>query len=183
MAAKRTTADKGTRQRQRTASKATAKDTARAKGATKLDGADADARTGRPSALDEVLVIGGQHVKAGDYFVMLLTAGARPVDARRAAGLSKTTLYRLLNTGKAAKSGKARDFWHRVRRARSQGKTALLAKITGAKDWRAAAWALERMWPEEFGRPLAPPRDERPPTEAPAPFVIERRTAAPARSP
>ena len=41
-----------------------------------------------------------------------------------------------------------------VQHARARGRVALIESIITDKDWRAKAWYLERIWPEEFG-PLA----------------------------
>ena len=38
-----------------------------------------------------------------------------------------------------------------VQYARARGRVALIESIITDKDWRAKAWYLERIWPEEFG--------------------------------
>ena len=52
------------------------------------------------------------------------------------------------------------QFFHSVTRARARAKINFVANIRKAapKDWKAAAWLLERMFPTEYGRTA--PREE-----------------------
>lgn len=48
-----------------------------------------------------------------------------------------------------------------LKKADSQRKAALLSRIIGASDtsWQAAAWLLERRYPEEYAKPKRPEED------------------------
>ena len=70
------------------------------------------------------------------------------------AGIHHDTLLRWRNKGRTAKSGKFFGFFGAVKRAEEQFKAHNIAIIQQAaiKQWQAAAWLLERKYPEEFGR-------------------------------
>ena len=67
-------------------------------------------------------------------------------------GVSKNAYYQWLQKGEQQTSGIYRDFYDAVKAAEQQAKRALLGKLHQSIDWRAAAWILERRWPEEWGR-------------------------------
>lgn len=87
--------------------------------------------------------------------VEAVEAGAFQKDAAAAAGVSETTLYRWLQEG--AKDGahpELREFRESLTRARAHAKVSAIATLRRAAsdDWRAAAFLLERAWPDEWGR-------------------------------
>lgn len=69
-------------------------------------------------------------------------------------GIHRVTFMRWRNKGQIAKSGKFCDFCNAVKRAEEQFKAHNIDLIQQAanKQWQAAAWLLERKYPEEFGR-------------------------------
>jgi hypothetical protein len=55
-----------------------------------------------------------------------------------------------------------RDFRERVEQARAEGEVRNVTHIAKAAttSWQAAAWLLERQFPERWGRPSAPQRQD-----------------------
>jgi hypothetical protein len=86
-----------------------------------------------------------------------LRAGAFRAHAARAAGVAESTVDAWLRRGDAGERN-YRDFAREVRRAQAEDAIRSQAIITRAAfglvdgDWRAAAWALERKHPKEYGR-------------------------------
>ncbi|GGA31944.1 hypothetical protein GCM10007416_00600 [Kroppenstedtia guangzhouensis] len=70
------------------------------------------------------------------------------------SGISKDTLYRWLKQGRRAKRGKYREFSDAVEKALAESEMRDVAVIaTAAKEnWQAAAWRLERKFPDRWGR-------------------------------
>lgn len=83
-------------------------------------------------------------IRAGNY---IETASAY-------AGISKDTLYRWLKQGKRAKRGKYRDFSDAVEKALAESEIRDVTIIAKAAEdnWQAAAWRLERKFPDRWGR-------------------------------
>jgi transposase len=75
--------------------------------------------------------------------VILLSQGVSVVELCDVLGISRATYYRHLKADE--------DFAHQVRRARALVSVDLLRVIQEARDWRAAAWLLERRYPDEWG--------------------------------
>lgn len=71
-----------------------------------------------------------------------------------ALGISKQTWYNWLNKGEKAKSGMYRELWEEVQKAESRAETRYVSIIAKAapENWQAAAWWLERKYPERWGR-------------------------------
>jgi transposase len=113
---------------------------------------------GRPSKLSEDAIA---------QIESLIRAGATVEVAAQAAGVSRGTIYRWLKQGEKARAGTiARRLRDRVERARAESETVLVARIAqaaGKGSWQAAAWLLERRFPERWMKPT-----ERPLPEAPA---------------
>jgi transposase len=74
------------------------------------------------------------------------------------AGIGRSTLYRWLEQGEAdieaGINSDLRKFVERANKAEAEAELRLLAEITGAKskNWRSAAWILERKHPNQWGR-------------------------------
>lgn len=105
----------------------------------------ASAQTGRPTKLTpEMQRRVADLVRAGNY---VETAAA-------CSGISKDTLYRWLKRGARARSGIYRDFAEAVEKAQAESEARDVTLIaTAARDqWQAAAWRLERKFPERWGR-------------------------------
>ena len=84
-----------------------------------------------------------------------LAAGASTAAAARAADISARTLRRWLQHGRNSADGTYRQLVADVEDAKRQARQRAIKTIGGAGevDWRAAAWLLERLFPDEFGRP------------------------------
>jgi len=103
----------------------------------------ANRKIGRPSKLTpdtEARILNG------------IRCGAPNKVACMAAGIAEDTLYGWLEKARERPDSDYARFSERLTRARQEGITARLALIQKAavKDWRAAAWLLERDLPEAF---------------------------------
>jgi transposase len=84
-------------------------------------------------------------IRAGNY---LETAAAF-------AGINKTTLHRWLRRGANAHQGAYHAFSRAVDKAFADSEArdvALISKAAAEGSWQAAAWRLERRFPERWGR-------------------------------
>ena len=70
------------------------------------------------------------------------------------AGVNPATFYRWLEKGETAKSGAFREFCDTVSRAKADSALRLVSQITlqAPTDWRAAAFMLERRFPDDYGK-------------------------------
>ena len=70
------------------------------------------------------------------------------------AGVARSTFYGWLEKGEAAKSGALMEFSDTVSRARADSALRLVSQITlqAPTDWRAAAFLLERRFPDDYGK-------------------------------
>ena len=70
------------------------------------------------------------------------------------AGLDPATFYRWLEKGETAKSGVYSEFCDTVSRAKADSAMRLVSQITlqAPTDWRAAAFMLERRFPDDYGK-------------------------------
>jgi transposase len=97
----------------------------------------------------------------------LVRAGTTIDVAAAAVGVNRATIYRWLAAGEKARKGThTRELRDRVERARAESESVLVARIGQAAakgSWQAAAWLLERRWPERWMKPT-----ERPIGDAPA---------------
>ncbi len=84
----------------------------------------------------------------------LLASGVIIKTAAGFVGVSKATIHRWMALGRKKGSGIYRQFRQEVLRALAQAeiREVLVINKAGPKDWRAAAWILERRWPERWGR-------------------------------
>ena len=119
-----------------------------------------DTLGGRPTKLTPELA---------DRFVAMLKAGNYVTVAAHAAGLHRSTITVWLRRGQSQRVVDApyREFRERVEQARAEGEVRNVAQIASAarESWQAAAWLLERQFPERWGRPSSPQRREQPPDE------------------
>lgn len=102
---------------------------------------------GRKSVLDQELIARiAQMIRAGNYVEV----------ACAAAGVSRQTFYNWLAEGEADKAAPIyKEFRDRIDAARAEGEArnvALIAKAAAA-SWQAAAWMLERQYPDRWARP------------------------------
>ena len=69
-------------------------------------------------------------------------------------GVHPGTFYRWLETGEKAKTGRYREFYDAVERAKADSALRLVSQITlqAPTDWRAAAFMLERRFPDDYGK-------------------------------
>jgi transposase len=106
---------------------------------------NATKKMGRPTKLtDEIQTLICNYIQAGNY---IETAAA-------AAGINKKTLYEWLKRGKQAQSGIYKEFSNAVEKALAISEIRELKTIKdhSAQYWQAAAWRLERRFPDRWGR-------------------------------
>ena len=78
-----------------------------------------------------------------------------PIDhAAIAHGITRATFYNWYNKGEDAKTGKFKKFYDKVEEAKSVAITLRARRIykAGETSWKADAWWLERVDPDNFGR-------------------------------
>lgn len=84
--------------------------------------------------------------------VKLKKGGANNVDIAKAVGIAESTFYRWVST---PTSENQRELSESLKKAEADYKNALqgiIAKAAQERDWKAAAWLLERKYPDEYGR-------------------------------
>lgn len=87
--------------------------------------------------------------------VQALQLGTPRALACQYAGIHVSQFYRWIAAGEKEESGKYRVFCDAIKEAEGQMTVNLLGRIQkAAKEgrWQAAAWILERRFPEEFAR-------------------------------
>ncbi len=92
-----------------------------------------------------------------DRIVELIRAGNYIETVCQAVGIGKTTFYRWLERGRNSKTkkGKFWEFWNAIKKAESEAEAFYLDQIRKAAvegRWQAAAWYLERKYPDRWGR-------------------------------
>lgn len=88
-------------------------------------------------------------------FVKLLSEGNYIDTVCHAVGISPPTYYNWRSRGQAVSSGIYREFYERTEQATAKAEGAYLGVIKDAAKsgtWQAAAWYLERRYPERWGR-------------------------------
>ena len=83
--------------------------------------------------------------------------GATYEHASQYAGISYPTLRRWMVAGEKANKGEYHDFYNSVKKAESDAVVISLAEIKKAVQdgtWQAAAWLLERRYPNDYGRQI-----------------------------
>lgn len=86
--------------------------------------------------------------------VQFLRTGATLEAAAGAVGIHRTTLQRWLEKGDHDTRGRYHNFFAEVTKAQSEFEIRSQATILKAAqtDWKAAAWGLERRFPERYGK-------------------------------
>ena len=109
-----------------------------------METAKSKPKTGRPSKfVPEVATAVLAHVRRGS---------PRHI-AANAAGLGRSTLMRWMARGKSERRGQFRDFWDALKKAEAELVIELVQRINAAAErgtWQAAAWTLERRYPEIY---------------------------------
>ena len=85
----------------------------------------------------------------------LVSAGNYIKDVYPILGIGSTTWFRWLREGEAAKSGIKRQFWQTIKKAEKDAvarNVALIQRAAQEGNWQAAAWWLERKYPEQWGK-------------------------------
>lgn len=104
---------------------------------------------GRPSKLT---------AKVRNHLVEAIEAGNYVETAVRACGIGTSTYYRWMETGEADlahdKDSIYRELWEAVKKAEATAEEKALKQIRSAapEHWQAAAWYLERKFPNRWGR-------------------------------
>jgi hypothetical protein len=100
-------------------------------------------RPGRPSKLTP---------ESASRILAAVRCGCPNTIACRSAGIGESTLYQWLDFARDRPDSEYAEFAERLEEARDEGVAARLALIQKAavKDWRAAAWLLERDVPDRF---------------------------------
>jgi len=83
-----------------------------------------------------------------------IEAGNYIETAAQYAGIEKSTLYSWLKEGARAKSGKKKEFSNAVKKAlaKSEMRDVFIIGKAAEQNWQAAAWRLERKFPDKWGR-------------------------------
>lgn len=117
---------------------------------------------GRPSKLTDELV---------ETLVQMLRAGNYIGVCCHAVRITRQTFAYWMKRGTTDRPEDApyREFRERVEQARAEGEVRNVTNIARAaiESWQAAAWLLERQYPERWGRPSSPQRREAPPEDTP----------------
>ena len=103
------------------------------------------AKMGRPTRLTKELA---------EQIVEVVLAGNYIETSAKMFGVSKQTLYNWFAKGAKAKSGMHAYFLDAVKKAQAKAEIKDLTIIGkhGIKNWQAAAWRLERKFPDRYGR-------------------------------
>ena len=104
-----------------------------------------DRRVGRPTKLTP---------EVQEAIVTAVLAGSYLETAAAAAGINRDTLYHWLRTGARSNGGIQRAFSDAVKKALAESEIRLGAFVRRAApvEWQAAAWMLERKFPDRYGR-------------------------------
>ena len=99
---------------------------------------------GRPSDLTPTL---------RDKFCALVEEGHWLRTAAAACNIDESTVYSWIRRGKAGENPYA-EFYDQLEQANAKVEQEALGKVraAGKKQWKAAAWILERRFPERYGQ-------------------------------
>jgi transposase len=87
-----------------------------------------------------------------DDLVLLLAAGASPARAAAAVGVGERSVTRWLRDGLRERVIEARAASPETAEALSEARLVVLIARAAVHDWKAAAWLLERRYPERWAR-------------------------------
>ncbi|MGZ3423127.1 MAG: hypothetical protein ACXVEE_35020 [Polyangiales bacterium] len=93
--------------------------------------------------------------KVQDRVVLAIRAGSSPEGAAQFAGIDRSTFYRWMEQGRAARSGPHKKFREAVEKAKADLETQVAAKLLKAINEGQFEFAipfLERRYPELWGR-------------------------------
>lgn len=90
----------------------------------------------------------------GEAIAQLVEVGIPLATAARASGVAASTFFRWMKCGREAKRGLHRRFYKRMMeaRAKSEARMVGIISLSAERDWRAAAFLLERRNPEAWGQ-------------------------------
>ena len=88
-----------------------------------------------------------------ELIVGLVRTGNYPEFAAQAAGIHPATYYRWMSRGKEERRGRYREFYDAIKKAVAETHTRNVQIVQKAAitKWQAAAWTLERRWPNHWG--------------------------------
>ena len=92
---------------------------------------------------------------AMDRFIQAIQLGSTIAMACKYAGFSKVSYYSWVKKAQTQPDSVFSEFRDRVEEAKGKAVVGWLAKIEKAASegsWQAAAWKLERRYPEDYGR-------------------------------
>lgn len=120
-----------------------------------------------------------------DELAELLGDGNYIETACERAGINKARYYEWLARGAAENDGPYARFANRMRVALAQAEADAIKTIKDAagKDWKAAAWLLERTRPDKYARPETRKVADPPPPAQPRGAQAAAEEDEPARSP
>ena len=107
---------------------------------------------GRPPSIDP---------RVEECILMALRRGSFPSTAAEAAGVPKQTFSDWMRKGARQRRGIYKEFYERVLEAMAEGEIRALGKVQAAadRDWKAAAWLLERRFRARWARQTDPPAE------------------------
>jgi len=102
---------------------------------------------------------------------MALRQGAFPSAAAEASGVPRQTFSDWMRRGSQQKRGIYHELYLRVMEAMAEGELRALEQVQAAaeKDWKAAAWILERRYRSRWARQVEPPPEG--PSESQTPHL------------
>lgn len=105
----------------------------------------------------------------------LIRQGCPQATAAQKAGIGARTFYDWCARGKAARSGKYKQFWLELQKAIAVSEASLVLDIRkhGKRDWRANAWLLARRFPDRWKEHKAIEQTITPQPGAPPPVVVQ----------
>ncbi len=86
--------------------------------------------------------------------IEFIRAGTYNETACLACGLGESTFYAWLDRGEKETRGIYRDFLEAVKKAKgeAEARNLMIIQKAGDTNWQAAAWYLERVYPDKYGR-------------------------------
>lgn len=87
-----------------------------------------------------------------DRAVKLKKGGANNRDICAAVGITETTFYEWLNKPRNKDQSAFSDAMKKAEADYKNALLAIIARDARERDWKAAAWLLERKYPEEYSR-------------------------------